>query len=570
MPISNAPPTSRAVLDQSLERLASKAREFARAPIAQKERWLSETRQAFKEVAPALVERACAAKRIDFSGNLAAEEWLSGPGIILRHLRQYEGSLARRRVSGRTLTSQSRVTETDEGRTTISVLPVDSFDRAVFLGFTSETWLASGVAPGDVAGLQGTFYDESEPEGGVSLVLGAGNIASIPAVDALYKLFVEGRVCLLKLNPINDYLGPCFERAFEVLIRAGFLQIAYGGGDVGAYLCQHPMVSDIHITGSDRTFDHIVWGPPGEERTRRQALHQPLLTKPITSELGNISPAIITPAKYTDAQLQLMARNVVGTFVLNAGFNCNATKLLVLARGWPQAPLFLKAVAEWLGRVPTRYSYYPGSEEAYGRLLAAGSNVQKFGEAREGTLPWALVSDVEPHPASPTFNEEPFCAVLSQTSLGSPDPEEFFQAATSFLNDHVRGTLNAMLLVPPQSERDPRYSQAVKKAISALRYGVIGVNHWPAAAFGMGSIPWGGYPGATLEDVQSGIGFVHNTFMLERIEKSVLRGPFEAFPLPMWFPGHRTQNIVAKKFCEFEAAPSWAKVAGLAWSALRA
>jgi len=565
---ANHPPTPESELEKQLERLATRARAFARAPISKKIIWLREVRTGLSRVSAGLAERACDAKHIDFSSNLAAEEWLSGPGIILRHLRLYEDSLVRRAAHGSTLGPLARVTETAEGRTRVCVLPADNYDRAIFMGFTAETWFEQGVRSVDVAGLQGCFYDKAEPEGGVSLVLGAGNVGSIPAVDALHKLFMDGRVCLLKLNPVNDYLGPLFEQAFAVLIEQGFLQIAYGGGAVGAYLCQHPLIQDIHITGSEQTHDLIVWGPPGAARELRKQNHQPLLNKPITSELGNISPAIITPAKYTESQLQLMARNLVGTFVLNAGFNCNATKVLVLARGWPQAPVFLAAVGAWLSRVPPRFPYYPGAHAVYRQLVDAASRVELFGGEQTGTLPWALVRDVEAEAGA--FNTEPFCAVLSQTSLGSPDPDEFFQAATLFLNEHVKGTLNAMLLLPPQAERDPCFRRAAERAIRELRYGVIGVNHWPAAAFGMGSIPWGGYPGASLADIQSGIGFVHNTFMLERIEKSVLRGPFAAFPLPMWFPGHRTQRLVATKFCEFEAAPTWGKVFGLAASALRA
>ncbi len=44
-------------------------------------------------------------------------------------------------------------------------------------------------------------------------MLGAGNVASIPPMDALYKMFVDGNVCLVKLNPVNEYLGPFYEEA---------------------------------------------------------------------------------------------------------------------------------------------------------------------------------------------------------------------------------------------------------------------------------------------------------------------------------------------------------------------
>ncbi len=80
----------------------------------------------------------------------------------------------------------------------------------------------------------------------------------------LYKLLVEGQVCVLKMNPVNDYLGPFLEEAFGNLVRDGFVQLVYGGADVGDYLCHHPGIDEIHITGSAATHDAIVFGS-GEE-----------------------------------------------------------------------------------------------------------------------------------------------------------------------------------------------------------------------------------------------------------------------------------------------------------------
>lgn len=37
--------------------------------------------------------------------------------------------------------------------------------------------------------------------------------------------------------------------------------MVYGGGKEGAYLVNHPIVANIHLTGSAATYDAIVWGP---------------------------------------------------------------------------------------------------------------------------------------------------------------------------------------------------------------------------------------------------------------------------------------------------------------------
>ena len=98
----------------------------------------------------------------------------------------------------------------------------------------------------------GVFYQQEDPEGAVALVLGAGNVASIGPLDVVYKFFVEGQVCILKMNPVNEYLGPFIEEAFAEFIERGYLELAYGGADVGAYLTDHEGIDEIHITGSDK------------------------------------------------------------------------------------------------------------------------------------------------------------------------------------------------------------------------------------------------------------------------------------------------------------------------------
>ena len=74
----------------------------------------------------------------------------------------------------------------------------------------------------------------------MSLVLGAGNVSSIPPMDVATKMFVEGFVCILKMNPVNEWVGPYLERALAPLIDRGYLRIVYGGAEVGSYLLLPP------------------------------------------------------------------------------------------------------------------------------------------------------------------------------------------------------------------------------------------------------------------------------------------------------------------------------------------
>jgi len=229
---------------------------------------------------------------------------------------------------------------------------------------------------------QAAFYQRRDPEGGLSLILGAGNVASIPPMDALYKMFVDGNVCILKMTRSTSTLGPIFERAFTPFIDRDYLRVTYGAGDVGKYLSEHPDVDDIHITGSNFTHDLIVWGPPGPERDRRIAENDPVLKKTITSELGNVSPVAIVPGPYTDAELWFVASNVASMVQNNGSFNCNAAKVIIVGEKWPQREAFRVLLRKAFSEMPLRKAYYPGAKDRYTKLLA-GRTYETFGTATD-------------------------------------------------------------------------------------------------------------------------------------------------------------------------------------------
>ncbi|HEX2570680.1 MAG TPA: aldehyde dehydrogenase [Polyangia bacterium] len=555
--------TSQAELDRALEAIKGKAQEFARLPLAEKRRLLAECRAGVRAVAAEWVAAACRAKGVDPGSPRAGEEWLAGPVITTRNLRLLEDSLAEIERQGKPRLGQ-RVHTRADGRVEIGVAPASIYDQALFAGFSAKVVLLPGWSESQARGQQASFYDRRNPAGGLALVLGAGNVASIPPTDAMYKMFVEGLVCIVKMNPVNEYLGPYFERALRPLIERHYLGITYGGGEVGSYLTYHPLVDDVHITGSDRTHDLIVWGPPGPERERRMRDKDPLLKKPITSELGNVSPVVLAPARFSDEELWFHARNVASMVTNNASFNCNAAKILVTSTRWPQREAFRRLVAKALGEVPTRRAYYPGAHERY-QQLTAGRKADFIGQGGGDRLAWALIPEVDAKNAEdPLWRTEPFCGILTETALEAGDPAAFLGEAARFCNERLWGTLNAMMIVHPSIEKDPAGARAVTEAVDELRYGTVGINHWPAVSYALSSPPWGGHPSATLDNVQSGLGWVHNTFMLEGIEKAVLRGPFRAIPKPAWFYDHRNGHRVGAQLVDFEAAPGWGKVPRLA------
>lgn len=557
----------RARLDEALARLRDGARAWAERPLAARIALARSMLAGACRIAERSVSAACAAKGIAPGTPAEGEEWLSSPYTTLRLLRQTVRSLVMLERNGNT--PVGRTGETEDGHLTVRVFPSSRLDALLFLGIRGDVHLEAGVDEAELNRSRARFYKGRDHGGRVCLVLGAGNVNSIPAADVLTKLFNEGKVCLLKMNPVNAYLGPLLEQAFADAVAGGFLGIVYGGAEEGAYLASHPAVDEVHMTGSDRTHDALVWGPPGPERERRRAQGRPLLAKEVTSELGNVTPVLLVPGAWTDRELEYQADNVAGMVTHNASFNCIAGKMLVLPRGWRQRERFLELVLGRMGVSPARRAWYPGAQQRYDLLTEGRSGVRRIGGG-EGALPWTLLTGLDPgDTGEKAFSTEPFCSILSETQVGSDDPVEFLDAAVRFANERLWGTLSAAILASGRTMSDPTTAAALRRATRGLRYGSVCVNVWPGLAFSSGTGPWGAYPGSSLADIQSGRGFVHNTLMLERVEKLVVRAPsWSAVKLP-YFPSHRSAHVLGRRLTSLEEDGSWRKLPGVVGAAMR-
>lgn len=560
--------TDQAGIDVAVGAVKAKADEFARLPVAEKAGLLRACIQPLLDNMDEWVRLGCKAKGLSPDEAPGAEEWFLGPAIVMRHLKLLIDSLeAIDRAGAPPLGRAVRVRP--DGRLAIEVMPTSLLDQVLFTGISAECLMMPGITEAEARAKQASFYKEKNPKGRVSLVLGAGNVAFLTPGDFLTEMFNDGYVCVVKMNPVNEYLGPIFERVFAPLVQRNYLRFVYGGGDVGAYLCAHPSVDKIHMTGSERVHDLIVWGPPGAERERRKAAKEPQTAKHVTSELGCVTPVIVPPAKYSAGELQWHARNVTTQLANNGSFMCVAAKMLVLSKGWAQKDAFLAALRTELKGEPLRRAYYPGAHDRFAKLTE-GRKTEKIGTPAEGELPWTLVWDVDPRNKDEAlFQTEPFCSILSVVELDETDPARFLGAAVQFANDTLWGTLTANLIVHPSLERDAGFAAALDQAILDLRYGTVAINQWSGVACGLGSTPWGGHPSTSIEDVQSGIGWVHNTYMLEGIEKCVLRSPFIVRPKPVWFTDHQTGLQVGPKLTRLVADGSWLRVPSLLVSAVR-
>ncbi len=558
-------------MDAQLESLSENKEVWAKLDISARIAVLREVAELADKAAERWVAAALQAKGIAPDSALAGEEWASGPWALLYGLDHLVRTLTAVRDGGDLLTG-TKVRTRPDGQVIVRVHPADIFDTLLLNGCESEVWMAEGVTAGNLRENMAGHYRGPRPAGKVSVVLGAGNIASIAPLDVLYKLIAEGQVVVLKMNPVNDYLGPIFEEIFEPLKRKAFVAFAYGGVEVGKHLTTHPLVDEIHITGSEHSFNAIVYGS-GDDAEQRREKDEPINPRPITSELGGVGPIIVVPGPWSASDLAFQAENVATMKLHNGGFNCIAAQVLILSESWPLSAPFLEAIQKTIASIEEREPYYPGALDRVKAAREKHAEFQDFGESR------TLITKLSSEEDANAFTQEFFCSALAQTSLPQRDPEAFLRAAVAFANQRLHGTLGANILIHPKTQK--ALGSTFEDILADLNYGTIGVNGWVGLGFLMARATWGAHPGHARNDIQSGQGVVHNAMLFDKPKKTVVRAPFREFPAsmlngemtmlprPPWFVTNKMGHQVMRRVARFSARPAWKHVPGIFAAALR-
>ncbi len=541
--------------DACLDTLAGHKQRWTEISVADRMVLLHAIKDNLHAVAPAWADAAARAKGLDPASKTAGEEWFAGPYAVMVWCNAMLHTLAR--VADKRHLRGLPLRDVLGGRIAARVVPGSMWDRVLFNGMTVDVWMQAGVNRDNLVAHSAAGYDPTIPRiGKVALVLGAGNVAAIAPLDCLHKLFVENQVVLVKLNPINAYLAGFLATALAPLITPGFLRIVDGDATVGQYLCNHPLVETIHITGSGAAHDAIVWGTGAERAANKQA-GTPKNSRPISAELGGVSPTIVVPGPWAAADLAYHGELVASQKLNNAGFNCIACQVLVLSESWPQRADFLAAVRAALARSPPRPLYYPG----------AAARLAEFQHGLGATSPCRMLPFRAGNNAT-AEQVEVFAPALATTELPGSDPAQFLRTAIAYANENLAGTLGANILIHRKTIKQIGRAR-FEALIADLRYGTIAINSWTGLGFGTPQASWGAFPGHTLADVQSGIGVVHNTYMFDRAERTVLEAPFRAPMRPPWFIFHRRAHILGRLMTRFAYRKSIAQLPRIMWNAMR-
>ncbi|ALI24037.1 hypothetical protein XA26_01710 [Mycolicibacterium fortuitum] len=557
-------------IDQALEDLVEGEKTWASLSLAARRGLLDAVRALTVRHATEWVDAAVGIKQLDPASPLVGEEWMSGPYSLAAGLGALSESLAKL-DAGRSPLDDAEFGYAPGGRTTVKALPLNTFDQLLLSGFSAEVWLQPGIEKAEAIRSAGLAQRDPSRTNGVGAVLGAGNIFSIAPLDTIYELYANNRVVALKLNPITDPLLPVLTKVLAPFIAVGAVRILTGGAETGTYLVRHKLVDHVHMTGSALTHDAIVFGT-GEEGARRKAADQPVLDKEMTAELGGVSPTIVLPGMWNKADIEFQANHVATQRLHNNGYNCVAAQVVVLPKRWAQRDEFIAAIRKAVNDAPARAAYYPGSDVRVATADASYPDAQHLGAHG------ARVLVVDPADREALLRTEYFGPVLGVIELDVPD-ENFAEEAVRVANDEFVGTLGVNIIAHPDTIKGmgDKFDHLVEK----LRYGTIAINAWTGVGYLTPTATWGAFPGHKRNDIQSGTGVVHNAFLLDRPERTVVRGPFRPAPRsvfrgewslspkPPWFVNNRTSATTGRLLVDFAGAPGWGKLPAIFASALR-
>ncbi|WP_136414200.1 aldehyde dehydrogenase family protein [Herbaspirillum sp. ST 5-3] len=560
-------------IEQAVKALHEKKHVWPKVSVAERIALLAEIKECLMPVAAAWAQTAARKKGIPEGSPVAGEEWISGPYAVMAYCNALMQTLSK--VEGKLHLESVPLRELPNGQLAARVVPHSLWDRLLLSGVNAEVWMEPGVTRANLAQNTASIYTPgSGHEGKLALILGAGNIAAIAPLDGLHKLFAENQVAIIKMNPVNEYLTEFLIPALMPLISRGFLRIVHGDVSVGQYLCNHPLVEEIHITGSGAAHDQIVWGS-GEEGAANKRAGTPKNKRRITSELGAVCPTIVVPGPWSKADIAFQAEHVATQKLHNSGFNCIACQVLVLPQNWMLKSDFLLKVRKTVAATAPRKLYYPGVQNRLAGFLRAVGN--------KGAMPSSadecVITAFSPSVSCPTERDEVFGPALAVTELPAQDAESFLIAAIDYANKHLYGTLGANILIHPATMREIGRKR-FDEIIADLHYGCIAVNAWTGLGFLSAPTPWGAFPGHTLDDVQSGIGSVHNTLLFDKPQRTVIEAPFQPFPRgllrlsfamlprPPWFVTNRRADKIGQLLTEFQYRPSFAKLPRIFFHAL--
>jgi aldehyde dehydrogenase (NAD(P)+) len=318
--------------------------------------------------------------------------------------------------------------------------------------------------------------------------------------------------------------------------------------DTSRYLTKHRSIDSIHLTGSNHTYENIVYDKTLNDKERSLSTFPKINKKPIFTELGNVTPIIIHPGKWSNSELKFQARKIATAKLNNSGFNCIAAQVIVLPKGWRSSEKLKKYIKFYLKKIGDTTSYYPGSNQSL-ESFRNNDNYELVNESACST-PF-MIADLDAEDKYST--SEVWNSTLYFKELEYSDNDSFADVSIKYVNNELWGNLGASVLIKGSNKK--HLKPVVDKYKNNLNYGTVAINEWSAIAFIIPTMPWGGYPGNKDNDIQSGQGYVHNAYFFESPLKGIVETKFRfsRFIDPPWFVNNKKAHRLFKNLTYYQA-----------------
>ena len=540
-------------IDRFISTLRTKSKEFNSINNIQLASMLDETISNIKEVSY-FWATICSDNKGTTKTPAEGEEWLGGPFASVLATQYYIKSL--------TNDDDLDGGNFNNSENSYKVFPNNFIERITFPFINAKVYFNKSMSFEDINKFRG-FSKRYDIEPSITLVLGAGNFSSIPYLDVLYHLITRRSVILLKLNPVNDYLKPVFEKVFKNFIERGYIIVTNGNINESKYMATHPGINHIHLTGSDKTYEDIVYGREltGNERSIKTV--PKVNSKPITSELGNVTPIIIHPGKWSTSDIKYQARKIVTGKLNNNGFNCIAAQVVVLPDGWGHTETLIKYVKYYMNKAKDRKAYYPDSIERLTKLEKDKSYERV--NSLSCTTPH-LTREIK------AYNKYELDEVWSSTiyfrKIAYSNAEDYVKKSIDYCNNELWGNLGVSVIIKNHNNKFNKH--ITNSYIENLKYGTIAINEWAAIGYIIPQLPWGGFPGNKDNDIQSGQSVVHNSMLFESPLKGIVETKFRISRLidPPWFITNRKSRRLFMNLTYFQINNTKINLIKLIFSAL--
>ena len=541
-------------IDRNINSLRVNSKEYSKIENSKLISLLEESINNIKEVA--YYWATISAEKKGVTGTAGeGEEWLGGPFATVFGMQYYIDTL---KDLNKPLDSNLFNNELN----TYKVFPNNFLEKIFFPFISAEVKFNKNIKFNEIEEYRG-FAMRYSHDSSISLILGAGNVSCIPLLDAIYHLVAKRSVVYIKLNPVNDYLLPVYEKVFKNFISLGYVVITKGSIDESKYMTNHNGIDHIHLTGSDETYEHIVYGKLLNDDEKKLKNIKKVNNKSFSSELGNVTPIIVHPGNWSNSELKFQARKIVTAKLNNGGFNCISAQIVILPEEWNQTDKLIKYIKMYMKKIDDRLSYYPNSLKVLNGL-EKDKNYERLNDQTCATP--HLSREIKAYSKFET--SEIWGTSIYFKKISYEDELDYVNKAITYCNKTLWGNLGATVLIKKYNHK--KIKPITNTYVDNLKYGTVAINEWSAIGFIIPTLPWGGYPGNRDNDIQSGQDFVHNSMFFESPLNGVVYSKFRMSNIidPLWFVTNKKGKKVFKNLTYFQIDKSFSNFIKLALSAV--